>query len=1446
MRPALLFALCLSLACQNAGSSRASRMPDLARPCVQASTQDACALAIASAAEQGDTATVGQLLTLAADWLPQPQAVPVARAAAWLAPAAWAPQHVLDTLANQPPPTDPLPPKGHVLVLGNARVTASPKTSVDLSVPSGQGPFAGRQLAMTLALATGSPAVAWEHNSQTHLIASAPLFERIAKVPVFFEPSASASAALCGKADHALRQGDRTQAYLLLGDAVESLPEDAAACRTLGPLHYLRWTLSGPAYAGVGNAHLEDLRNGCLKTAAASEAELREYFHQLSTLQAHRGTESFALPREWLSADGRSTYLAHTDALAARWKDGRGDLLLALRDEMIARTETPRGACDTDFPSRTTKALDAAKRRLAAAGRDDLALPTLRTRFGDDGIVVEGVEDLTAWTAVPHRRWIRVPALTAALAGVEYASPSPKNAEVLAPICSAAHDAILAEITSDRRDGFHARNVVRMMALFRGAAVCGPPEKFSDVADAVLSRSSQGPDGKLGTLQALGLAALEIAVAALDKRIPSALMSGMALRDAMRRTRSSLGSTDEDVVLDASLGILLAGIDRYTAERADLARVIDGAIRRLDPIVPKAADPGSPALVGYAPAVHLIAHALLVAVESSDNPDRRDVAAQRLDRVVERDVSLFLQAQGVPQYAGAMGNVLRNLAGAVRAQGNAKEAGVMLSRAREAMRPGADERGWWSIGLNLARLVSLDLALHGSLHEGTKPSVEADMALCDRTLERLVDHAMRDFPERRDGLDALHLLPALHRATFAGLFLAEDDDARWAVALDAAGKASQPALERLALRNASAKEAGFLAVLMDALQLAHAGGGPRRLVDDKAARQRWATELSSRAKTYPPELAFVAEIAAGVGAHEAAPREATGHFRAAAELAANPRNVPYLPRLVEAAVLHHGGDTAGAASVVEEILAYGQKARTCGAPHEVDALLPYRAWAAEKLGKHKEADASLALFLQRTSLFSGQGKLQCRLRSDRPAIILTADAHQMMDRLFFRGEKPTGSFQTGVGFGGAHHEDRLFCTAFPVLGPRPDLQLATHLTRAAYALRASDDRAAHQALGQAVLIARRFLHGNDVTVGFSDRLTLDAAKEEAPLGQIAWGAAVARARGHVACADVIDQLVRVVDAKRESPLKTLLQDQPDAPSSLETLGFDAAGPWVRSAWGAKTQEDVRTMRGIPSGSGANALPSWAWVLLAAQVDRGATSPGRARLRTLRPAGQLERVLVDRVRARMEASEGRTVRPISLDDAKVLAEGGLHFELVSAVLDAVLQARATGKQADAGKLVDLALLAVSADQAPLARADLLAGVFRNWPQRADDLTWAEAMEQVHPSLGGTVPAPEEVDVLYAAVTRLGRHQAYSRMGKLLARLEVLMARALGQDHPSVIVFAAAQLAVRAAQGEAVDASTLLDRARKSGRVAPGVLAFLQAPSGARTKEAKALLGALPPL
>lgn len=1421
-------------------------MPDLARPCVQASTEDACAQAIASAAEQGDEAAVGQLLTTAVGWLPEQQAVSVARAAAWLAPAAWAPQRVREILAEQPPPTTALPPKGHVLVLRNAHLSSPAATFVDLSMPSGKGPFAGRRLAMTLALATESPAVAWVDGEETHLAAAAPLLERLAKVPVFFEPSASPSAVLCGMADRVLRQGNRTQAYLLLGDAVSSLTPDAAPCRTLGPLHYLRWTLSGPAYAGAGNAHLLDLRNGCLKSAAASEAELREYFLQLSTLQAHRATESFALPREWLSTEGRSAYVAHADALAARWNDGRGALVLALRDEMIVSTERPTSACDKDFPSRNMKAMDAARRRLAAAGRDDLALPTLRTRLGPDGIGVEGVEDVIAWTAVPHRRWVRVPALTTALASVEYASPSPKNSEVLAPICDAAHDEILAEIKADRREGFLSRNVARMMALFRGAAVCGPPEAFGDVADAVLASSAQGPDGKLGTLQTLGHAAIFIAVAALDKRIPSALMAGMSLRDAMRRTRSMLGSTDEDVVLDAAFGIVLGGIDRYTAERGDLPRVLDGVIRRLDPIVPKAPMKGSPKLVGYAPAVHLVAHALLVAVETSDNPDRRDVAAQRLDRVVERDVSLFLQAQGVPQYADAMAKVLRNLAEATRAQGDAKAAGALLARAREAMSPGADERGWWSVGLNLARVLSLDLALHASLLDGTKPSVETDTGLSDQALRRLVDNARRDFPESKDGLGALHLLPALHRATFAGLFLAEDDDARWGVALDEAGKASQPALERLTSREVSAKEAGFLAVLLDALQLAHAGGGPRRVVEDKVVRQRWAAELSTRAKTYPPELAFVAEIAAGVGAHEAAPDEATGHFRAAAALAANPRNVPYLPRLAEAAVLHHAGDTARAASAVEEILAYGQEARSCGAPHEVDALLPYRAWAAEKLGKHEEADASLALFLQRTSVFSGQAKLHCRLRSDRPALILTADAHQVMERLFFRGEKPSGTFQSGVGFGGAHHEDRLFCTAFPVLGPRPDLQLAAHLTRASYALRAGDDRVAHRSLAQASAIARRFIHGNDVNIGFSDRLTLDAAKEEAPLAQIVWGAAIARARGHVACADVIDQFVRVVDAKRESPLRTLLQDQPDAPSSLDELGFDAAGPWVRAAWGAKTEQDAREVRGVPSGPGASAMPSWAWVLLAAQVDRGATSPGRTRLRTLRPAGSLERVLVDRVRARVEASEGRTVRPISLADAKVLAGAGLHAELVSAVLDALVQARATGQPGDAGTLVDLGLSAVSREQTPLARADLLAGVFRHLPQRAEDLAWAEAMEEVHAALAGTVPVPEEVDVLHAAVSRLGRYQAYARMGKLLARLEALMARALGEDHASVIGFAAAQIAVRAVQGEHVDPSALLGRARKSGRVAPGVMAFLQAAPGARAAEAKALLGALPPL
>ena len=1432
MRVVPIASLCLVLGCQSTGIPRATNLPSGSDPCLKSTTADACATLVAQAAERGDRERVGQLLTLAADWMPEKQRVDVARAATWLAPNAWAPADVVDILADHPAPAStPVPKQAGLLLRGAALPDKGSSVSVDLAIPPGEGPWAGRLLAVTLALASGAHAVAWDEGGKTNVAAATPLFDRIAAMPAHFDPASWSSAMIAGTADSLMRQGQRAEAYIALGRATQTLPKDASPCRTAGWLQYQRWTVAGPAFAGTGRDHYKELRDICLNgDVPAEEQDVRDYLRELSLLELHRGTETFALPREWMSDKGRPAYVARIDALADRWSDGRSALLRALRDEMLARTQQPKGACDAGFTERWKKEREASRVRLASLGRDDLSFPTLRTTLaGRQGFGVEGVDELLAWVDMPEHRWVRLPTLTGALASVEYASPSPENAKVLAPICRAAHDEILADIGRDQAEGYESRNIVRMFALFRGAAVCGPPETFGDVADAVLASAQRGGDGKFGVWTTLGLSAVEIANAALKERIPQALMSGLILRGAVQRLRSKLGSSDEDVVLDASLGIVLGGIDGFTTERNDLPRVLDGVVRRVEPVVARAVEPGSPKLVGYAPAVHLTALALLVAVESKDvNLDRKRVAKARFDQAIERDVALFTKAQGVEQHAGPIVRLMRSLADSAHAIDDPVRVADVMKNARAASQPGTDERRWWSVGLNIARVVALDVAAYAAVKDNPKLAPNEVMADADNALVRLAENAQRDFSEQGPGLEALHLLPALHRGTFAGLTAPEDTEDRFGVAFDAAGKAASSGLERMNLADTRAENVGFLAVLVDALRLANAKGGPKHLVDDKVARRAWAEALASRAQGYPAELSLIVHITAGIGEYEAAPAEARKQFQTAAALAteANPRNVPYLPKLVEAAVMHHAGDTAGAMAAVDEVLATGEEARSCRAPHEVDALLPYRAWAAERLGKHGEADEALRTYLERLEVFSGEGKLHCRLGSYRPTIVFTLDASQLFGRLFFRGETSTGSLQSGLGFGDPRNEDRLVCFATPELGSRPDVKLVSHLMRAVYAFRAGDERAAHLALGQAVTLARRLEFADDVTVGMSERLYGDLAKKEAQLSLVAWAAAVVRARGHISAADALERFIRVASSvERDRTLVSALEDDTSPPSAMEALGFDDAGPWVRATWDARVGSDAAALRRIPGGGDkARALASWQWVLLAAQTDPAHA----ARLRTLHPTNPLQRVLVERVRARLEARAGKAARPLTLQDVKTLADAGLYFELVPDALDAVAHALANKDETAAGKLVDLALASVSAAEAPLARADLLLGIRTRWPKRADTRAWAEALEQVHTVLEGRVLASDEVAALHAAASVLGREGAFDRMGEMLARLHTLMQRALGEEHPQAIGFAVASLAAKAAKGQDVsaEAKTLLAVAHKQPRLDPNARSLLE--------------------
>lgn len=1449
MRIASIAWVGLLVGCQGAGMQRAPELPSTAAPCRTETTADTCAALVADAAQRGDRNQVGQLLTAAASWLPADQQLPVARAGAWLNPRAWAADDVARLLDQHPPPAAAKTKKGGVLALG-VEVDAKDVHHVALDVPPGQGPWAGRNLAVTLALATGSDAAAWQQGPAPRLAAASPLLDRISATPVAFEPSSHAAAVATGAADGLLRQGRRTEAYVALGRAIEKLPQGAAPCRTRGVLHYLRWSLAGAAYAGTGNDHYEELRDICLASdEAGTDPITRDYLRELSALQLHRGSEVFALPAEWISDTSRTAYAARIDSLGKRLSAEQRALLKAMRDEMLARTLEPEGPCDTGFTERWKDAIEQSRERLASLGRLDLARPYLRTKMaGSDGITVEGVDELMAWADRPAHRWMRLPTLTGALVSAEYASPSEKTAALLAPVCSAAHAGILADIERDEAPGHASRDVVRMLALYRGAAVCGPPDAFGDVADLVLAKAARGPDGKLGVWRTTGYAAMVIAHAALEKRIAQALMSGHLLRGALRRLQSGLGQSDEDVVLDASLTLVLGSLDAMLSERGDHARRIDGVVRRVAPVVERSNRPGAPRLVRYAPVVHLAALALGVAVEAEGgNPDRLALALSRLEKATKPDVTRFMEAEGEARYTRSVVRLMRSLAASGRALSDPKRVPGALKEARQAAEPGPDERRYWSVGLNLVRVVALDFAAYAAMRAEARFDREAILRETDEAWERLAEHALRDFAEKGSGLEVLHLLPALHRGVLAGLTAEGEEVDRMDAALDAAGQGARSALVRMNLEDKQPGEIGFLAVLVDALRLAGAHGGPGRLVDDPAARRAWADALAERSDRYPPELSLIAQITSGAAAYEAAPEQARERFRKAAETAsrANPRNVPYLSTLVEAAVMHHAGDTAGAAQAVDRILSHGTEARSCRAPHEVDALLPYRAWAAERLGRHDEADAALGTYLERLDTFSGLGKLHCRIGSYRPTIVFTADVTQHFDRLFFRGEKATGSLQSGLGFGDPRNEDRLVCTASPILGKRPDIALVTHLTRAVYAFRTQDEGAAHQALGDAVETARLLMHGDDVTVGMGERLLLDLAKSEAQLGPVVWGAIVARAHGHIAAADALDRYVRVASAvERDLGLAEILRTDPEPPSAFSELGFDALGPWVREAWDAKVEGDDKALRSTPAGG---AIDSWQGSLIRAQLDRSHAQ----RLGRMRTGTALRAALRDRVQARIDRGAGKPARPLSLAGLQALADAGLHLELVDAVLVAVSHALLAKDEKTAGKLVDLALASVPADGASLARADLLIGLRARWPQRMAPVRWARDLAAVHAALQGRVPAPAEVETLHAAASILGREGQHAHAQAMLDRLHVLMQRALGDEHPRTLIFAVASLANRAVQGADIqtEAKALLAVTRKAPRLEPAVASLVDALAQGDARGADAaerFLRSLPPL
>ncbi len=1465
-RPWIVPTLALILsACSGATLHGAPKVPDYARTCSAQAARGACLPELQRAAELGDRARTGQLLLLAARGAPDADRRDIVRAALWLAPDAWLPDDLRalmdsDDLAVIGPSKGARAKVGRGTILrlrGGLQPPASvPRSEVELGIPAGSGPLAGDSLAGLIASAAGADAAAWGAGGAQHLSSGAPLLSRILGTGVGLPPDAWQSARLISQADRALREGQQPQAWLLLGQAVDALPASAPPCTARGELDYLRTTLARISFEGSDTDSLADLRKVCLDTAVpAPETRMQRYLQEVVALQTNLGTAAGELPAPWSTPSRLEAWSRSIDELARELGDRRGDILRALRQDLLARASQPKNRCDELWSARVKVQREAAKQAIRDAGRDDLALPKVETKTEGARVEAVNVDSVLAWAERPENRWLRVPTLAGVLSDPALMLASESNRPRIERLCGTAFDELLHEIKSDRLEGYDGRNVSRWFAASRGIALCRRADAIASLSDELLRGAIEGKQGKIGALKVLMLTGFQALEALLTGRTSDGLVAIKVMKDGLARLSARLGPGDEDRVLDAVIGVVGAAVDRVMSQNGDVAVALERAAATLEPIVRKPINPQAPDLLRAAPGIHLAALALLAAVNANDHDTRgRDAALQRLETSVERDVRQLLAAFGVPGQEPAILRIVKAATAVARAADAtpAFDGEALMRDLEAASEPAQTETRWWGVGLNGARLALWDLAAAalvksessgGSKAHASSPEADPRIARildrADQTLIRLVDGAVRDWGNQGTSWEFLYVTPATHRAVAAMVLAPEQaPDLGERVA-----RAMQPGIDaglsRISskLRDAKPAEVGFLAVLIDALELAHDQGGVTALADNVEARVKWARRLREQAATYPPEYRVVIDAAAAAAEFDSDRAKARAELQDAARDAADSQfgDVAWLPRLVEAVLLYHDDDTAGALLSVDAVVQSAKAAVPCNKPNEVVGLEPFRAWALERLGRHSDADAALRDYLDATRQFGGDGFIECRLVSYRNAFNFTADLKQRLGSLFFPTSNE-GTFQVGAGYGDSRSYDRLTCVSTPISTPRLDLATTGQLMRVAYALRAGDDATANAALLGAISDGRALVHGDVASLGVNDGAAVEDARKNAFVPMIVYVAAAARGRGHLAAADQLDTLAEDIASARGESVAGSLADRPGLPRQLDKLGFDVVSPIIATAWEASDDKAKETGTAAkPGNHGApSAVPPWSLPLIEsyALLRRSKVKQAMASMQRVRaPAGDaLARIAVARAKDRMAGAKAplRSVAEV-IADLQELSRAGMFTEVQAVASEQAARLLHAKKKAEALDVLNRALSMIPADRAPLTRADLLVDIGTQVPEVLSHGDWANAMEQVEPSLQGRVALQREVAILQRVLAYEAQQGEPERLLSPLDRLRGVLERALGADHAETLKLALAELLVRSLQTrvEQADVDEMLARIHTAGAGSEALVNVLDA-------------------
>ncbi len=1357
-----------------------------------------CDLGAATSARMHDRAMTGQALVQGSAEAPQDTRRQVATLGAWLNPRPW----VSDAVAPHLPPGLEVPevdlPAGATLVFeGAAAPTGGRAVPIPHTLPDGDGPWGGAELAARVAAAHRGVAAVWRGADGQSLLAPAtPLHNTLLGMPIGPLPAraegATAWARELTEADDALNAGEPWRAYAALQRALALTPEDAPACRVRGALRMVTWQV-GTLNATADAEDLDLLQRDCTAdgaTADPAEARAATYLRELAFLEAQASRRGN--PAEQADAlytpKQREAWRARLEALAQGPLAGRqGDLLLAMTDEVIAASLEPQGPCDDTLWTRIRRDLDSVAARYRDLGRDDLAAAIQSGALVDSQrrLQTQELQRALDYADQPQNMWIRQRILNASLNQAAFSTRPPDAAATVTSLCTRTLEAAQREVELDREAGAPERNASRLFAAVGGVVACPQEEPLQRLTDTILQAGLQSQDSQADVLLTLYYAGFQMIGALFGGRGGDAARTVSLVRDGLTRVQTRLTAEPPDRALSAILGVVVTALDLAFQGQGDLGEELRRARATLQEIAAQPPPQDAPEILRLAPALHLALIGLDAAWSLAQSDDAHLQAALRdLDASLEQDLERLLAAYGADAYRPAFTRLARSAHRVLTAaSADSPDTAAMEAAAQDADTPDPAETRWWRVGLELGRVALWDIA-------GKRDRAEA-------TLSRLIEAALDDFELRNTGWELLSLAPAAHRAILTFTLDDNPDD----TALQTVGHALQGSLDsslkRLspALRDASAQEIGPLAALIDMLEVTQ-DVGPDRLVRDAAGRRAWAERWAERSKAYPDDLRAVAKTLTGALLFDDAnTAPAAAHLQQAAQLTQGTplQRVSYAPLLLQASLLARTPQNHQAAlSELDKAFVFTQEARSCDKTHEVEAALPAQAHLLAAAGRYDEADVVLGRYLNLIQKgFSGDATLQCQLVAYKPNFTLRMELKQSIQALFFN-VNAEGDLSISAGFEGHSRDNaRLMCASNTTDAARHDLELNAWLLRAAIALRAGKDKEAHLALLGANDVAYRLIYGSPLTLDGPSAAGMEGSREKAYLKLLGWVAAYAHAAGHVGPADNLKLVGAQLLKARESSWAEALDGE--APPHLQGLGFEHAGP-LAAAWlplespeGLKAYEAALKKLAAPN---TPITPEAVPVLLAKahrELDPQAAAPTFKKLKVPRTDTSAKRVFAAaHLLAALDADPAKAPLQPLLDLVGDLAAAGHFGDITELVARASNILWSNQRQDDT-----LTLTRKAAAVIPPARAPRALGMMLLWLANIDgqaassDPAWAARIAQVAPSLHGTIDPELELRVLYTAAAGLAADKRFDLMKTPVRLLRQLAERGFGPQNPLTV-------------------------------------------------------------